>query len=227
MAESYKSGKNELTPRDYFTLAMIAFVIGYGVMDRHISDFRHYPVLLGIGFTLVVLFLNAVVWFGNSVPMPDWKRLIKKLPRAFLALVGASLFYYSIGVLVVDTTKWLVNPNSRTPISILLTMTATVTSGGLLFAFRLRARCIYGFSEALAGVTVVVHRVVTTDSKTAVYDVGFFLAILTAGIYLVVRGLDNIHQGLTKEPFDTYSLRFAERLGLVSANSDSRSGDPK
>ena len=37
-------------------------------------------------------------------------------------------------------------------------------------------------------------------------------AMLTAGVYLVVRGLDNVHQGLTKDPKDPIGTKLFSYL---------------
>jgi hypothetical protein len=39
----------------------------------------------------------------------------------------------------------------------------------------------------------------------AVTETGFYLAVLTAGVYLVVRGLDNVYQGFTNSPPDPFA----------------------
>jgi hypothetical protein len=79
--------------------------------------------------------------------------------------------------------------------------------GCLLFWFRLRLRCLYGLTETIVGLAVAGIRITTVSSVETLRDPNFYLVVLTAGVYLVVRGLDNMHQGLTKEPIDPIASR--------------------
>src|ERR1700682_1350931 len=76
---------------------------------------------------------------------------------------------------------------------------ATAIAGAVLFAFRLHARALYGFTEAIVGLLIAGQRA-AVETRWPIEDLSFDLAVLTAGVYLVVRGLDNVHQGLKKEP---------------------------
>jgi hypothetical protein len=78
-----------------------------------------------------------------------------------------------------------------------------------LFYFRLKLRSVYGFSEAAVGLVVAGH--LAQDRALTISNTGFYFAVLTAGVYLVVRGLDNVHQGLTIDPIAATVLRFLKR----------------
>ena len=78
---------------------------------------------------------------------------------------------------------------------------------------------MYGLSEVLVGVSVAVERTTaTTASGASPLDTSFYLAMLTASVYLVVRGLDNIHQGFTNEPIDPIAARIVAWLAGPSTN---------
>jgi hypothetical protein len=72
----------------------------------------------------------------------------------------------------------------------------TVLLGAGFFVFRLRQRFLYGATEALAGAAVAAHRVSLEPGTALPSETGFYFAVLTAGVYLVVRGLDNMHQAV-------------------------------
>ena len=55
-------------------------------------------------------------------------------------------------------------------------------------------------------------------------DAGFYLALLTAGVYLVVRGLDNIYLGLTKEPIDPLASWLGRKIEKI-ANTQEEVGE--
>jgi hypothetical protein len=59
------------------------------------------------------------------------------------------------------------------------------------FMLRLRARSIYGVVEVLVGITAIFAAV----SKPEDADLAHLIAVL-GGAYIVVRGLDNINEGL-------------------------------
>ena len=63
----------------------------------------------------------------------------------------------------------------------------------------------YGFTEVLVGATVAGYRVATNQGL----NTELYLVVLTAGIYLVVRGLDNVQQGLKARPDDFLSKALA------------------
>jgi hypothetical protein len=70
-----------------------------------------------------------------------------------------------------------------------------------LFLLRLRVRAVYGLSEVYVGLYIAAeklgeHDVISLLAK----DRQLGLTILCGGVYLIVRGLDNIHQGLSKDP---------------------------
>jgi hypothetical protein len=81
--------------------------------------------------------------------------------------------------------------------------------GICLFLFRLHRRSTYGLTEAVAGAAAGISKFLDPSKPTGV-GLAFFL--LTASIYLVVRGLDNIHQGLCKEPHDPWAEWVLARL---------------
>jgi hypothetical protein len=83
----------------------------------------------------------------------------------------------------------------------------TVFAGIALFYFRLRWRSLYGITETVVGVLIASYRINTRGEFTELV-----LAVLTASIYLIVRGLDNVHQGLVKPPLDPIAVASFEWL---------------
>jgi len=182
---------------------------------------------LGILMTCVPLWIAAKQAGG-------WRKL-RKEPGTFvtiaiiwlaMAIVGTGLWviFELLPVSAYHAYLWILSPSLSTAEAALAAGTLTVILGGGLFWFRLHLRSIYGLSEAIIGIVVATQRV-TIESSTAAKDPAFYLAMLTAGVYLVVRGLDNIHQGLTKEPRDTVALRLLARLGLLMEDEPERPAD--
>lgn len=70
----------------------------------------------------------------------------------------------------------------------------------MLFYFRLKARCIYGLTESVVGVLIALNKV--TSEVLQLNKSEFYLAILTASLFLIVRGgFDNMHVGLENDKF--------------------------
>jgi hypothetical protein len=72
-----------------------------------------------------------------------------------------------------------------------------------LFWFRLRFRATYGTSEIYAGLYIYVQQLESRGGGLTLHgrhpDIGL-LAVLASGVYLVIRGMDNFHQGMSKDP---------------------------
>ena len=81
-------------------------------------------------------------------------------------------------------------------LQILIATVVTGITGLLFFYFRLRQRFLYGLTEALVGVSIAAHRISNEPGDGLPSETGFYIAVLTAGVYLVVRGLDNMHQAI-------------------------------
>lgn len=98
----------------------------------------------------------------------------------------------------------------------------TLVLGCLLFFFRHRCRCIYGVTEVMAGLFIAGSKFSETEATIAPTGPNFYLVMLTAGVYLVVRGLDNVHQGMDRDPIAQAFIRrtqeVSDRLSRWGAN---------
>lgn len=86
-----------------------------------------------------------------------------------------------------------------------------ILMGFLLFAFRLKMRTIYGIVESLVGVLIFVSKVESDVRAINDLKLETGVAILTGSLYLVVRGIVNIQDGLTQEPLDIVAGTFWHR----------------
>ena len=77
----------------------------------------------------------------------------------------------------------------------------------VLFGFRLKYRAIYGLSEMAVGYFIAIYKI----GKEGRVDLDVTLAVLTAGVYLMVRGFDNIHQGWDADPIVIRIRRLSNR----------------
>ena len=65
---------------------------------------------------------------------------------------------------------------------------------------------VYGFTEIAAGLLVTWYQV-SSVSDSAALGTGFLIAITTASLFLIVRGMDNVHQGYIGNPPDPLAAR--------------------
>jgi hypothetical protein len=112
------------------------------------------------------------------------------------------LAWTAVAPFVVDTYRSLLAFRFRTWLTVAAGV-VTLAIGSLFFWFRLRQRFLYGTSEAFAGAAVAAHRLSIEPGQGVPGDGGFYFAVLTAGVYLVVRGIDNMHTAMSShsDPF--------------------------
>jgi hypothetical protein len=127
-----------------------------------------------------------------------------------LAFVPFILTYVTMTAFL-DLQAWIANL-SGTSVRAAITAALVLFLGITCFMLRLHGRAVYGLVEVVVGVTVALRRLDISKIGQVATDPELALALLTASIYLVVRGFDNIHQGLTKEPRDAVSQLFLRWL---------------
>lgn len=194
------------------------------VLDSFRFSVEHWPseiiysaLILYVLYTRTLLDIqeNALPFFGALVVCYQIAGLIariwmRKIPDQWdliywiglITIFSASyvLVMYGVIALVVDILTQLslfwesLDPFANQTQFMVVTGFAVCGVGGVLFWFRLKQRFLYGITEIGVGVSFGMHRVTIEQWSGAPTCAGFYLALLTAGIYLVVRGADNIHQ---------------------------------
>lgn len=191
-------------------VAIIAII--YSINTRSIEDFIKYGSYIVFGLLKVLILIMIIVSIRNGIVKPTWKGLVFGVPLIGLALIFMGISNYSFFVLIKDIFFWLKSPTLSKTSAVVLTSLLTLSVGSALFYFRLRMRAIYGLTEAAIGIVVAGNRALTQMDQFTSSE--FYLAILTASVYLIVRGFDNIHQGLTKDPIDKYGAKLFEFLKM-------------
>jgi len=185
------------------------WAIGHAIDTYTKSDFIRYSVYTAFPIAVIFAVVIAQEWKTHGFKFESLE-LFFMLRIAFAPLI-MGVIYFSIGVALKDGYFWL---RSTLPIG-QFTALLTLSAGLILFLCRLKFRAVYGLTEVLVGIVVAVQRasdfgVIALDNRN------FYLVVLTAGVYLVVRGLDNIHQGLTKPPFDPLAAWLIARFRAKS-----------
>lgn len=188
------------------SVILFGWALVHAIRTRTVDDFIKYPGYIAGTIALVLAIIFLVDWVKSGRRGLAGEDFAIILGGAAGAAVGG-IAYYSAGASIKDAYLWIQQPSvlqtaTSKPGAVLITILGTVATGALLFYIRLRLRSVYGLTEAIVGVTMAANRVMSLQDMTSFRDSNFYLALLTAGIYLVVRGMDNIHQGLTKSPLD-------------------------
>lgn len=160
---------------------------------------------VSFGFFLLML-ISAILTFRRD----GLRQIIKAIRDSWFVFLLAflpSIFAYSVLVAFLDLQTWIATL-SGTSLRATTTAALVLFLGATCFLLRLHARVLYGLAEVVVGVTVALRRIDISKIGQVATDPELALALLTASIYLIVRGFDNIHQGLTREPKDAISQVF-------------------
>ena len=187
-------------------LVVVSICIIHTIFTRTPADFL--SILKYIAPVAIFLFISnysAVVNTGAD------GKITRYYPTAREALLGAlmgSIFLIPVAVVIlsvyslaVDTVDWMYSPNLNTYVVNMISSGIVLISGYSLFLFRKKYRSFYGASEVLIGVVIAMNNAQSLFQKGNL-DLTLVFAFITAGVYLVVRGLDNIHEGNAGKRYD-------------------------
>jgi len=218
--------KSNLPERNAINFLAFILVSLLGLIGFSFSVFTYWDLIIKYWFWIALFYLSPVIiylplYFLENIKHK--KQLHSSLRNftlqygvLFVAVFGlisyglAALGFYEIYLIASS-------PGMSEVSSLVLVGFVALALGTILFYFRLKWRFCYGLTEAVVGVIVASQRfysdaVLGRETSTA----PVLLAILTAGVYLVVRGADNMHQGLVKEPLDPIGQKviiFLRKLG--------------
>ena len=164
------------------------------IIGRFLLEFSQ---LIAVPAALCVVLAR---FFRDDRKTPGLARwLIRTFVKVYLAVM-VLFALYSLEIAVVEgLVAVLTSPIPQTPLALTAFIAFILLAAVVLFYFRLHYKSVYGLSEAIMGLTVATFRLISAESPR-LKDPEFTLALVTAGIYLVVRGLTNIHEGSTEDP---------------------------
>lgn len=202
-------------PSKSFTLTNFLFVLIllltiptyiHVINVRHWNDILKYTLYIAVPLGILLSFIITLSGFKDGF---NKKHITALILIPFFVLLWASS-YYALAVSIKDMYSWILTPTFSESSNIILVVILTMFFGVLFFYCRLKWRAIYGITELIFGLIIAANK--TTEINSLELNSSFYLTFLTASIYLVVRGLDNIHQGLTKEPIDLLAKKINEFL---------------
>ena len=204
-------------------LGVAPLCLAYAIYSRSFEDFILF------GGRVVVFFSSLIALWALLLPIrlafeagakprrPPIKLLAVVVVGGVVLSIPVGILYYSFGVVLSDAWTNLREWDSlieQRPFALGTGTLLVLTIALVLFWIRLRVRFIYGASEALVGMAVAMHRLDSEQTLVTSFDMSFYFVILTASVYLIVRGFDNMHQGWRDQIDPVAKLLF--RLGTQS-----------
>jgi hypothetical protein len=173
---------------------------------RTVNEIIKYTLNIAVPLSAILIVIITYLGFREEFN----RKYVRALLLVPFFVVFWAMSYYALAVSIKDMYSWVVSPKFSKNTTIVLVVIITMIFGLLFFYFRLKLRSIYGITELIFGLIIAANKI--TEVNSEVLDSSFYLPFLTASIYLVVRGLDNIHQGLNKEPIDPLAKKINEFL---------------
>lgn len=187
-------------------LTLWAFI--HAIRNRTAADFWNYSTSIAVVLGVIAAGIGMVAWFVER-PVLTRKDLLGIVLSVIIVIPLMSVTYYAIGASLKDLFLKVRDTGELSWRAVGASLLVLV-AGSLLFLFRLRLRSLYGATEAFVGVAVAMQKVMSAPSTVSPTSPDILIALLTASVYLVVRGFDNVHQGLTKPPLDPVAVALVE-----------------
>jgi len=179
-------------------MLLILSSIGYTMYTRNVEEFLKTSFLISLPLSISAL---SYLVYSFKLPWKTWYGW-RGIRSTILVFVFSFLFFLTllgVGLCLSDLSEMALSDKVRFSLNVGF---FTLIAGGLLFGARSKWRVTYGLSEVFAGVLIASHRAYGEDGLWSKANSDFYLAVLAGGIYLVVRGLDNVSQGghLKRDP---------------------------
>lgn len=200
--------KESLPGIGQIALLLIGFLsILYTFLNRRVEIIFKGAVYVSITILLIMFFTLLIIYLSD--------RSIKFRTENFFSSLGIILLlgltFYSFGTILEDLSNYknLEFLNFHRNWLIPLAATSIFVCGLILFYFRFYIKSIYGLMEVIVGIFIGTAKISENFYKVDTPD--FYLIILTASLYLIVRGLDNLYHGLIKDSNDLIAKKLIKR----------------
>ena len=196
-------------------LALLAAI--YTSLSRHsFKDFLHDTAPIAAILTAVVgswsiysMRMDKARW--PKVRTSKWMDIKATIGVTLILVSVLSVGFYVFKVSLIALFAWarsIIGQPSLGPTRVrIIVAVSALFIGGVCYFLRSRLRACYGLTEILVGILVALSKTSETPPGSNNLDVTqvsptFAIAILTASVYLIVRGLDNLVEGSKEERED-------------------------
>lgn len=182
-------------------LLLIIPTVLYTISSQTAKSFLEQSLPIAVFLATVLYGFFIIRWsiFG----IPKFSIHIVLLPVLYLPVLitFCTVVYYGIWLILRDSYVWLQQQSPPRNLYVALTGALVLAAGYALFLFRFHARFFYGLTEALIGVLIALRNV-PEKADPVLWNSDIYIVMLTASVFLIVRGFDNMHTGLKSNPGD-------------------------
>ncbi len=188
---------------------LIFVAVLHTILHRTPNEFFEESFPIAVFLAIISYGFFAMRWsiFGH----PKFNIHLFLLPVLYLpvAIIALTVVYYGIWGALQDGYVWVEHQSPPRGLFVAFIGVMVVGLGYALFLFRLHARFFFGLTEAITGL-VIALRNIPENADPVLWSSQIFIVILTAGIFLIVRGFDNMYTGLKSESLDALLKAFDE-----------------
>lgn len=180
------------------TVCLLLSSVAYMASSRTFEEFLSATLPMVIFLNLSILAFFGMRWGIFGRPKINAHIILLPLYTTILSYIQ-SIIFYSAWIAVCDSYLLIHRLSPPRLLYVVLVGVLILLIGASLFFTRLKARFFFGLGEALLGFLIGISKIpVSADPITWNTDVVF--VIMTASIFLIVRGFDNMHAGLSSHP---------------------------
>jgi len=189
--------------------SLILGAVLYAIFHRTPQEFLEESFPIAAFLAVISYGFFAMRWFLFGLPKVSIHLFLLPLLYLPILVVLTTVVYYGVWVALRDSYVWVEHQSPPRGVFVTFIGALVVVVGYLLFLFRLHARFFFGLSEAVAGLLVALRNI-PENADPILWSSQIFIVMLTAGVFLIVRGFDNMHTGLKSEPRDAILMGLDE-----------------
>jgi hypothetical protein len=180
-----------LVTATFGVLLASAFIYAFG--SRTLVDLWNYCKPVAIALTALFVLISLGLLHDKETRPPG--TIVAVIVFSPLLACLLAVTFFAVETSLRDFFSWAQNPKTHSWLGVASSL-AVLMLGAILFYFRLHWRSCFGVAEASAGVLLALQKVFSFQDLNASTDLGFLAWLLTASIFLVVRGFVNVHEGI-------------------------------
>lgn len=206
---------------------MLVAMVVYLFIKETIYQIDKTPWLQALWWLLLpvsFIYITGILLFGRNQSKG------KEPPKVVTIFIYACLSIFMIDFVIVyawacslilmDFMDWLLS--KATAIDHKLGVALFLALSIFLYIFRFYCRFIYGLTEVFVGLYMInnnLPKIIPQDDAEWRIDKHVYVAILTAGVYLIIRGVEGVHLYYEKDKMLKIIVRFMKGLYFKETNT--------
>ncbi|HEY9209792.1 MAG TPA: hypothetical protein VIO56_00140 [Methylotenera sp.] len=182
---------------------LILVAVLYTIFHRTPNELFEESFPIAVFLAIISYGFFVMKWSIFGQPKFNIHLLLLPLLYLPLAIMILTVVYYGIWGALQDGYVWIKHLSPPRGLFVAFIGVMVVGLGYALFLFRLHVRFFFGLTEAVTGLFIALQNV-PENADPVLWNSQIFIVILTAGIFLIVRGFDNMYTGLKPESRDSF-----------------------